>query len=97
MNSKHWTHERSERAARIKMIGGVGNPLFSVVWDRGHPDGPEIHTITDNAIVEIKNLHTNKLITMLIASPRQLRRYNQAIPDNVMQLAAAHVRAGLNH
>ena len=97
MDSKHWAHDRADRAVRIKMIGGVGNPLFSVIWDRGHPNGPEIHIITDNGIIEIKNLYTNKLVTMLIASPRQLRRYNKPIPDNVMQIAAAHVRAGLNY
>ena len=95
--SQHWKNDRTERAAKIELIGGVGNPLFSVVWDRGHPSGPEIHIVTDNAIITIKNLYTKKVVTRLIATPGQLKRYGKPIPEKVMALAVAHVRAGLNY
>lgn len=95
--SKHWKNDRGDRAARIQLIGGVGNPLFSVCVDNGHPNGAEIHIVTDNAVITIKNERTKKIVTRLIASPGQLKRYGKPIPENVLNLAIAHVRAGLNY
>ena len=96
-NSMHWTNDRAERNAVINMLGGVGNPIFEAVVDKGHPAGPERHIVTDNAIITIKNLYTNKMVTRLIATPGQLKRYGKPIPQAVMQKAIANVRAGLNH
>ena len=62
-NSMHWTNDRAERNAVINMLGGVGNPIFEAVVDKGHPAGPERHIVTDNAIITIKNLYTNKMVT----------------------------------
>ena len=47
----------------------MGNPVRTFKWDKGHPNGPELHTITDTGIIVIRNERTGKLITTLIARP----------------------------
>lgn len=74
MTSKHYKTEREIREAVIKKIG-IGEEVKTVEIDRGHPNGPELHTITTTAIIIIRNKRTNKLITKLIARPSQISRY----------------------
>ena len=98
MTSYHYTYERQERENVIKSIG-YGNIIKSVVIDRGHRNGPEIHELSDTGIINIYNQFTHKLITKLIASPNQVRRYytgNERPPRAVINLAIMHVRAGYN-
>lgn len=75
MTSTHYTYYRQNRTKSIRLIGGQGRLYTAFLVDRGHPDGPEIHSITDNAIIIIHNANTNKLVTQLIARPGQIRRY----------------------
>lgn len=89
----HWK-ERSNRNEFIEKEIGIGNPIRHFFWDKGHPNGPEIHTITDTGIIIIRNYRTNKLITQLIARPGQISRYYKAInetpPEYLMDIAAKH-------
>lgn len=93
--SKHWTNDRQDRQKIIKSIG-MGNPLFSVNIDKGHPAGPELHTVTDTGLIIIHNVHSKKLVTVLIARPAQLIKYGKPVPQSVLNLAKAHQQAGLN-
>lgn len=74
MTSKHYIKERVTREKLIKEIG-IGYEVATFEVDKGHPNGPELHTITSNAIIIIRNKRTNKLITKLIARPSQISRY----------------------
>lgn len=69
--------------------------------DRGHKNGPEIHALTDQGVIYIFNKYTGKLITCLIARPRQLLRYYQAVglvcPKKVYRLAFEHQKKHLNN
>lgn len=97
LESRHWAEDRKERALCIKnIIGGVGKPLFQVEVNRGHPNGPELHTITSNGIVILHNAITGKLVTMLIARPRQLEKYGFPIPEYVMRKAQRHQQMKYN-
>lgn len=99
------THYKSDREARqqvIKMKIGFA-PILSVDGslcifkvDKGHKDGPEIHVITENAIINIYNQYSHKFITSLIARPAQLLRYGANIPTTVIKKAEEHVRMGYN-
>ena len=98
MNSLHYEEERQKRERLIRTIG-YGNIIKSVVVDRGHPAGPEIHKLSDTGIISIYNQRTNVLITRLIARPGQVKRYykpNEIIPENVLKIAWEHQVIRLN-
>ena len=87
MTTKHYTKDRQDRENRIKEIG-YGTVIKSVVVDRGHINGPEIHEITDTGIINIYNERTKKLVTKLIARPAQIKRYfTEAVPKALMERA----------
>jgi len=97
MTSVHFTRDRQDRETLIKEIGS-GKVVKRVVVDRGHRNGPEIHEITDNAIVNIYNQRTKKLITKLIARPNQIRRYYEEgkAPKEILDKAYEHMKKGYN-
>ena len=78
--TRHAGIERTDRGDAVNNEGGgFGNEVLAVYYvDRNHPNGPELHWITDNAIVLITNaLRDNGLsvCTYIPARPGQLRRY----------------------
>ena len=92
----HFSRDRQDREALIRQIG-EGKVIKTVVIDKGHPNGPEIHKITDNAIVLIYNQRTGKLITKLIARPGQIKRYytnGERAPKKVLDIAFEHSTKG---
>lgn len=97
MTSVHFTRDRQDRENLIKEIGS-GKVVKRVVVDRGHRNGPEIHEVTDNAIVNIYNQRTGKLITKLIARPNQIKRYYEEgkAPKEILNKAYDHMKKGYN-
>lgn len=98
MTSLHYTDDRQAREALIETIG-YGKTIKTVVVDRGHKNGPEIHEISDTGIITIFNQRTHKMITKLIARPGQIRRYykeNEIIPRGLLQLAREHQQMAYN-
>ena len=76
MVSNHYNANRNKRENFInKYLGGDGNIIDKFIVDRGHPKGAEIHYITDNGVIIVRNQITGKLVTKLIARPAQLKRY----------------------
>ena len=96
----HWK-ERVDRNEFIKNEIGIGNPIRTFKWDKKHPNGPELHTITDTGIIIVRNERTNKLVTTLIARPGQIYRYyaneNDVPPKFLMDIAQEHTNAGYNY
>ncbi len=97
MTSVHFTRDRQDRETLIREIGS-GKVVKRVVIDRGHRNGPEIHEVTDNAIVNIYNQRTGKLITKLIARPNQIKRYYEEgkAPKEILNKAYDHMKKGYN-
>ena len=100
----HFSEERSARHLDILELIGSGSLICSLVVDKGHRNGAEIHSIFSNGVIVIRNQRTNLLITELIARPAQLRRYwelqNKAIPIEVYALldkARENQRRGYNN
>ena len=92
MTSKHWKKDRKNRKKIIETIG-YGNTIKTVVIDRHHKDGPEIHKISDTGIITIFNQRTKKMITQLIARPGQIKRYfteNEIIPMELLDITRQH-------
>lgn len=94
MTSKHYNRDRIIREKLIRQIG-IGKEIKTIRVDRGHKDGAELHTITTNGIIIIRNERTHKMITKLIARPNQIRRYG--IEDKkVIEIARKHQALGYN-
>lgn len=99
MTSFHYTTERELREIIIRNIG-EGKVIKTVAIDKGHPAGPELHSLSDTGIITIKNARTKKMITKLIARPGQIKRYynnDEIIPQGLIDLAIQHQRMGLNY
>ncbi len=99
MTSKHYSNDRKERERLINEIGN-GIIIKTVVIDKGHRNGAEVHTLSDTGIITIFNQRTKKLITRLIARPGQIRRYfkeNEVIPKGLINLAREHQRMAYNY
>lgn len=103
INTKHNSNDRIKRTNNIiNILGGYGKPMYSYIVDTNHPNGYEIHTITDNGIIVIQNEQTKKLVTCLIARGNQIKRYfiNDIIPIEVMKIvniAEEHRKKGYNN
>jgi hypothetical protein len=97
--SYHYAVDRQERNATICQIG-IGNTVDTFVVDSGHPNGPELHCVTDKAIVLVYNQKTNKFITALIARPKQLKKLyatrGRKPPGWLLKKAHHNNRHGLN-
>lgn len=98
MTSKHYMMDREARENLIKEIG-YGETIKTVIVDREHKNGPEIHEISNTGIVTIYNARTKKMITKLIARPGQIRRYykeDEIIPAELLKIAKKHQEARYN-
>ena len=95
--TKHYELERQSREALIKKIG-IGKIVKSVVIDRGHRNGPEVHAISETGIIMIFNKRTKELVTKLIARPAQIERYykEDEAPDWLLTIAKQHQTLGYN-
>ena len=101
MTSKHYNSERVSREYLIDFGIGLGHVVNDFVINRGHKDGPEIHSITDTGIILIHNQKSVKMVTKLIARPGQIARYYLAegriAPQSIVDIAREHQKKGYNH
>lgn len=99
MDTKHYTNDRRTREEVIQKVIGEGKEFQTFVIDRGHKNGPELHTITTTGIIIIRNARTKKIVTKLIARPNQIKRYFDQITEaiqKIIDLAFQHTRLGYN-
>ena len=79
--TKHFANERTSRQAIIDRIGGDGNHIAVIYWNRGHRDGAEFHILTDNGIIIVENAKSGRLVTKKLTRIGQIRqlvgRYDQ--------------------
>ena len=98
MVSTHYIYDRQDREMLIQTIG-YGYTVKMVIVDRGHRNGPEIHSISSTGIITIQTQRTHKIVTRLIARPAQITRYyneDEQIPAGLLELAREHTRMGYN-
>lgn len=104
MVSKHYNNQRSQREKFIDEHFENDYIVDEFIVDRGHPHGAERHCITNNGIVIIYNLNSGKLITKILARPRQIKRYYKSTgrehPNGykkILALAAEHKNLGYHN
>lgn len=85
-----------EREYRRSLAQKQGRPIRTTVLNRHHRNGLELHTVYDNGMVEVRNLHTNLLVTVLYARPSQLKRYFKNPPRWLVSIAQDNQKRGLN-
>ena len=98
MVSKHYSKKRARRERLInKHINGDGCMVDGFIVDRGHKNGAEVHSITENGIIIIHNLTSGKLVTKFAARPNQIKRYYESTGreppigyKNILYLAKWH-------
>lgn len=104
MNTKHYKNQRYGREKFISECIGDGYIVDGFVVDKGHPNGVEVHSITDNAIIIVHNYRTGKLVTKLLARPQQIKRYYESTGrkpppeyEDILKLARQHNILGYNN
>jgi len=64
--------------------------IDAFIVDKQHPNGDEVHVITDTGFILIFNERSERFITVLHARPMQLKRYymslNEFVPAHVLRL-----------
>lgn len=102
--TQHYNNERYKREKFINKYIGDGYIIDGFVVDNGHPNGVEVHSITENAIIIVNNYRTGKLVTKLLARPQQIKRYYEATGrrhppeyEHVLELAREHNILGYNN
>lgn len=104
MDTKHYKTQRYKREKFINEHIGDGYIVDGFVVDKGHPNGVEVHSITENAIIIVHNYRTGKLVTKLLARPQQIKRYYESTGrkhppeyEDILELAFQHSMLGYYH
>lgn len=101
MVSRHYKNKRYKREKFIdRHLNGDGKVIDSFIVNRNHPNGEEIHCVTDHAIIIIFNKNSGRLCTKLLARKNQIKklyqRVNKRPPKWLLELATEHERLGYN-
>lgn len=100
MVSRHYQRRRNKREKFIEERFSDNYIVDEFIVDRCHPKGVERHCLTNNGIIIIYNLNSGKLVTKLIARPRQIKRYyrnsSREPPSYLIELARQHESLGYN-
>ena len=76
MVSNHYKTQREKRERFIsKHFHSDGYIIDGFIVDKGHKNGAEVHSLTDNGLIIIHNLESGALVTKLIAREKQIKRY----------------------
>ena len=104
MDTEHYKNQRYKREKFISDYIGDGFIVDGFVVDKGHPNGVEVHSITENGIIIVHNYRTGKLITKLLARPQQIKRYYEYTGrkhppeyERILELAREHNVLGYNN
>ena len=103
-------HMSNDRSGRVELyrekVRSVGDPAYSFVVNTGHPNGDEVHTITEKAFIVIQNKESGRIVTILAARPNQVKRYWEGLgmktPSDgdfalIMRFASNNRARGLHH
>lgn len=97
-SSYHYSKDRQVREKVINEMIGNGKIIKTTTMQEPNRSFPATYQISDTGIVTILDVSMTVIITKIIASPRQLRRYYQdePLPDKLLQSAINNVRKGYN-
>jgi predicted RNA-binding protein associated with RNAse of E/G family len=83
--------ERKNRLDVYFKVKDIGEVFDTFIVDKDHPNGDEVHVITDTGFILIFNHRTKRFITVLHARPAQLKRYyldlGEGVPSKIISIA----------
>lgn len=101
IKTDHINEQRKKRYLLINKYNQNAKIDRTFLVDKGHPNGPELHSVSKNAVIFIINASTRKFITVLFARPNQVRRlYEECgleLPKNIHNRAMYYIQNGINH
>jgi len=104
--TRHWDERSTRVNSFAEKVKNAGDAKYSFIVDTEHPNGDEIHTITEKAFIIIQNKRTRNVITVLAARPGQIIRYWKKLGKNIpndpsfnliMRFAKSNEDRGLNN
>ena len=106
MKTTTYHHNASSVRTNVikNLLSGYGTPVLTAFIDRGHKDGAEKFVLTDNAIIIVRNLRTDRHITDLIARKGQIfsrfgdkfRTLPREMQKHILDLCEDRERKGYN-
>lgn len=101
MASLHYDNDRYYREMFIyNYLGGNGKIIDTFIVDKKHKNGKELHCVTNNGLIIIYNVNTQKMVTKLIARPWQIKRLymhtKKNPPKELLELCREHNIMGFN-
>lgn len=92
--SVHYTYERVARQENINRIG-LGNVIYTTIRFDEKRQRTFRYEITDTAVLIVKATDDELIITKMVARPKRIRQYWEDAPQEIIQLAVEHTRAGM--
>lgn len=101
IKTAHMSEKRKERFKLAKKYNNDAPIDRTFLVDKGHRDGPELHSVSKNAVIYIINANTKRFITVLFARPNQVDRlYKECglnLPEEIYERALYYQKNGINN
>lgn len=96
--SYHYSKDRQEREKVIRDLIGYGNVVKTVTMSNANNPRPAVYQVSDTGVVTVMDVAMTYVITKMVASPTQLRRYfpHGKVPLKVWKSAVENVKKGYN-
>lgn len=92
--SNHYRQDRKDREEAIQRIG-EGTVVYNTVVYHEQKKRYFYYEITDNAILIVKDMKTDFIITKLIARVPRIKQYWADAPQEILDKAREHTIMGL--
>lgn len=91
--SKHYQRDRQYRENNIKeFLGDEGKVVFSTIMYNDKKQKDYRYEITDKAVLIVKAIDADFIITKMLARPSRIKRVWADAPKEVMEIAIANAR-----
>ena len=91
--SKHYQRDRQYRENNIKeFLGDEGKVVFSTIMYNDKKQKDYRYEITDKAVLIVKAIDADFIITKMLARPSRIKRVWADAPKEVIEIAIANAR-----
>lgn len=91
--SKHYQRDRQYRENNIKeFLGDEGKVVFSTIMYNDKKQKDYRYEITDKAVLIVKAIDRDFIITKMLARPSRIKRVWADAPKEVIEIAIANAR-----
>lgn len=93
--TEHFMNDRVDRYLTIATKVGFGETIKSV-YVNDERNGEAIHHLTTTGVIFIQSVRTNKMVTLYVASPGQVKKIygNETPPVSLIKIAKRNEKKG---